>query len=85
MVKKRKPVPSRDPKMPRKAEEIPATEAVKFVLRLSPRLHKKIKKLSKAKNQSMNKYIEAGLNDVVAEDKYTLAELFKRLEAKKVI
>lgn len=62
-------------------------EQVKFVLRLPPALHKKIKKSAKTNNTSMNKEITNILNDSFSRsttDK-TLADLIARLEKKKVI
>ena len=62
-------------------------EQVKFVLRLPPSLHKKIKRSAKGNNTSMNKEITNILNDSFTgssmEDQLT--ELVKRLEKKKVI
>ena len=84
MVAKRKKAPTRDPNVPHpKAPQV--REQVKFVLRLDPKLHRKIKKLAKAGNTSINRFIENGLDTVVAESKLTLPELFRRLEEKKVI
>jgi len=62
-------------------------EQVKFVLRLPPSLHKKIKRGAKSNNTSMNKEITNILTESFAKsstDK-TLAELVRRLEKKKVI
>lgn len=62
-------------------------DQVKFVLRLPPALHKKIKKSAKGNNTSMNKEITNILNESFSRsstDK-TLAELIARLEKKKVI
>ena len=83
--KKRQKAPTRDPQIPRDHADAGPREAVKFVLRLDPKLHKKIKKHAKTHNTSMNKYIENGLVEVVSNEKFTLPELFKRLEEKKVI
>ena len=62
-------------------------EQVKFVLRLPPALHKKIKRRARANNTSMNKEITNILNDAVSgssvED--TLNNLVARLEKKRVI
>jgi plasmid stability protein len=62
-------------------------EQVKFVLRLPPSLHKKIKRRAKTNNTSMNKEITNILNDSFAGStvENTLADLVKRLEKKKVI
>lgn len=62
-------------------------EQVKFVLRLPPSLHKKIKRSAKANNTSMNKEITNILNDSFAGStvEATLNELVTRLEKKKVI
>lgn len=62
-------------------------EQVKFVLRLPPSLHKKIKRSAKANNTSMNKEITNILNESFAGSsvEITLNDLVKRLEKKKVI
>jgi hypothetical protein len=62
-------------------------EPVKFVLRLPPSLHKKIKRRAKSNNTSMNKEITNILNDSFASMtmESTLNDLIKRLEKKKVI
>ncbi|MDA0978929.1 MAG: Arc family DNA-binding protein [Proteobacteria bacterium] len=62
-------------------------EQVKFVLRLPPSLHRKIKRRAKANNTSMNKEITNILNDAFAGStvEQTLHDLVKRLEKKKVI
>ncbi|MFT7138717.1 MAG: hypothetical protein ACJAYE_002028 [Candidatus Azotimanducaceae bacterium] len=62
-------------------------EQVKFVLRLPPALHKKIKKSASSHNTSMNKEITNILNDSFsrASTDKTLATLIARLEKKKVI
>ena len=62
-------------------------DQVKFVLRLPPSLHKKIKRRAKQNNTSMNKEITNILNESfgsVSTDKM-LADLIARLEKKKVI
>jgi len=62
-------------------------EQVKFVLRLPPSLHRKIKRAAKSNNTSMNKEISNILNESFSKsttDK-TLADLIRRLEKKKVI
>ena len=62
-------------------------EQVKFVLRLPPSLHQKIKRRAKRNNTSMNKEITNILNgsfDRNSTEKM-LSELVKRLEKKKVI
>ncbi len=63
------------------------TEQVKFVLRLPPSLHKKIKRRAKQNNTSMNKEITNILNDSFgsASTAQMLADLVQRLEKKKVI
>ena len=62
-------------------------EQVKFVLRLPPTLHRKIKRRAKTNNTSMNKEITNILNGSITgssmED--TLNELVVRLEKKRVI
>jgi len=62
-------------------------EQVKFVLRLPPSLHKKIKRSAKQNNTSMNKEITNILNDSFANStvESTLNDLVARLEKKKVI
>ena len=62
-------------------------EQVKFVLRLPPSLHKKIKRRAKQNNTSMNKEITNILNDSFgsASTAKMLTELVQRLEKKKVI
>ncbi len=63
------------------------TEQVKFVLRLPPSLHKKIKRSAKSNNTSMNKEITNILTESFSKsstDK-TLTDLVRRLEKKKVI
>ncbi len=62
-------------------------EQVKFVLRLSPTLHKKIKRSARTNNTSMNKEITNILNESfsrTSSDKL-LKELVTRLEKKKII
>ena len=62
-------------------------EQIKFVLRLPPAIHKKVRRSAKAKNTSMNKEITNILTESFSKsstDK-TLADLVKRLEKKKVI
>ena len=66
---------------------MPEVDQVKFVLRLPPRLHKKIKRRAKTNNTSMNKEITNILNDTFSSsttDK-VLTDLVQRLEKKKVI
>lgn len=66
---------------------MPQDEQVKFVLRMPPALHRKIKRRAKANNTSMNKEITNILNDSLA-NKSTeklLEDLIKRLERKGVI
>lgn len=64
-----------------------ATEQVKFVLRLPPALHRKIKRRAKSNNTSMNKEITNILSETLAGSSVetTLQELIQRLEKKKVI
>ncbi|MEM7366047.1 MAG: Arc family DNA-binding protein [Pseudomonadota bacterium] len=62
-------------------------EQVKFVLRLSPTLHNKIKRRARTNNTSMNKEITNILNESfsrTSSDKL-LKDLVVRLEKKKVI
>lgn len=62
-------------------------EQVKFVLRLPPTLHKKIKRRAKSNNTSMNKEITNILKDAFSSSstEELLADLIGRLEKKKVI
>lgn len=66
---------------------MPEAEQVKFVLRLPPALHKKIKRRAKANNTSMNKEITnvltGAMNGGTTDKKLT--ELIARLEKKKII
>lgn len=66
---------------------MPEVDQVKFVLRLPPGMHKKIKRRAKTNNTSMNKEITNILNDSFSSattDK-VLNDLVRRLEKKKVI
>jgi hypothetical protein len=66
---------------------MPEADQVKFVLRLPPALHKKLKRRAKLNNTSMNREITNILNDSMSStttDKM-LNDLVKRLEKKKVI
>jgi hypothetical protein len=62
-------------------------EQVKFVLRLPPSLHRKIKRAAKSNNTSMNKEITNILNESFGKltMEKTLSDLIQRLEKKKVI
>ena len=62
-------------------------DQVKFVLRLPPALHKKIKRRAKGNNTSMNKEITNILNEVLTHQSSDalLKDLIARLEKKKVI
>ena len=62
-------------------------EQVKFVLRLPPGLHKKIKRRAKANNTSMNKEITNILTDAFGNQstEQLLSGLIARLESNKVI
>ena len=62
-------------------------EQVKFVLRLPPSLHKKIKRRARQNNTSMNKEITNILNESFSSQSVekTLNELVVRLEKRKVI
>ncbi|MDZ7685990.1 MAG: Arc family DNA-binding protein [Gammaproteobacteria bacterium] len=62
-------------------------EQVKFVLRLPPTLHRKIKRRAKSNNTSMNKEITNILNDALTQQstEKLLRELVGRLERKGVI
>lgn len=66
---------------------MPAAEQVKFVLRLPPNLHRKIKRSAKSNNTSMNKEItnilQSSFNSSSTDA--VLTDLVKRLEKKKVI
>ncbi len=63
------------------------TEQVKFVLRLPPSLHKKIKRRARNNNTSMNKEITNVLSDAMSGTgvEKALEDLIYRLEKKKVI
>ncbi len=63
------------------------TEQVKFVLRLPPSLHKKIKRRARINNTSMNKEITNVLSDAMSGTgvEKALEDLIYRLEKKKVI
>ncbi len=66
---------------------MPEPDQVKFVLRLPPVLHRKIKRRARSNNTSMNKEITNTLNEsfsTTSTDKM-LADLISRLEKKKVI
>ena len=66
---------------------MPEADQVKFVLRLPPALHKKLKRRAKSNNTSMNREITNILNDSISStttDKI-LNDLVSRLEKKKVI
>ncbi|MBJ40567.1 MAG: hypothetical protein CMD83_19280 [Gammaproteobacteria bacterium] len=76
------------PKKPRKrGTPMPDAEQVKFVLRLPPSLHKKIKRRARQNNTSMNKEITNILNESFSSQSVekTLNELVVRLEKRKVI
>ena len=62
-------------------------EQVKFVLRLPPSLHKKIKRRARVNNTSMNKEITNILSESFGKTSVEgkLQELVERLEKKKVI
>ncbi|MCZ6504255.1 MAG: Arc family DNA-binding protein [Gammaproteobacteria bacterium] len=66
---------------------MPEADQVKFVLRLPPSMHKKIKRRAKTNNTSMNKEITNILNDSFssATTAKVLNDLVRRLEKKKVI
>lgn len=66
---------------------MPEPDQVKFVLRLPPNLHKKIKRRAKTGNTSMNREITNILNDSfnATTTEKVLSDLIKRLEKKKVI
>ena len=66
---------------------MPEVDQVKFVLRLPPSMHKKIKRRAKTNNTSMNKEITNILNDSFssATTAKVLNDLVRRLEKKKVI
>lgn len=63
------------------------TEQVKFVLRLPPSLHKKIKRRARNNNTSMNKEITNVLSDAMSGTgvEKALEDLIYRLEKKEVI
>ena len=62
-------------------------EQVKFVLRLPPGLHRKIKRRAKTNNTSMNKEITNILNESFSNlsTEKLVQDLISRLEKKKVI
>ena len=66
---------------------MPEVDQVKFVPRLPPSLHKKIKRRAKTNNTSMNKEITNILNDSFNErtTAKVLNDLVRRLEKKRVI
>jgi len=66
---------------------MPEADQVKFVLRLPPSMHKKIKRRAKTNNTSMNKEITNILNDSFSSvtTAKVLNDLVMRLEEKKVI
>ncbi|MDA1301242.1 MAG: Arc family DNA-binding protein [Proteobacteria bacterium] len=66
---------------------MPDTDQVKFVLRLPPTLHRKIKRRARSNNTSMNKEITNILNESFsnASTDKMLSDLISRLEQKKVI
>jgi plasmid stability protein len=66
---------------------MPEADQVKFVLRLPPGLHKKLKRRAKSNNTSMNREITNILNDSFSSTTTNkiLGDLVKRLEKKKVI
>ena len=66
---------------------MPEVDQVKFVLRLPPGLHKKIKRRAKSNNTSMNKEITNTLNDSFSATTTVkvLNDLVRRLEKKRVI
>lgn len=66
---------------------MPEVDQVKFVLRLPPGLHKKIKRRARTNNTSMNKEITNILNDSFSATTpaKVLNDLVRRLEKKRVI
>lgn len=62
-------------------------EQVKFVLRLPPNLHRKIRRRAKSNNTSMNKEITNILNEAFAKSSMDkkLEALINRLEENEVI
>lgn len=62
-------------------------EQVKFVLRLPPTLHRKIKRRAKSNNTSMNKEITNILQESFkhASTDVLLSDLISRLEKKRII
>lgn len=66
---------------------MPEVDQVKFVLRLQPSLHKKIKRKAKTNNTSMNKEITNILVGSFSSNTpgKVLNDLVRRLEKKKVI
>lgn len=66
---------------------MPEADQVKFVLRLQPGLHKKIKRRAKSNNTSMNREITDILKESFssATTNKILVDLVRRLEQEKVI
>lgn len=60
-------------------QQLPVKDQVKFVLRLSPKLHQRIKREAKAKNTSMNRHISDLLESKGVDDK-KLQRVLKLLE-----
>jgi hypothetical protein len=62
-------------------------DQVKFVLRLPPTLHRKIKRRARTNNTSMNKEITNILKGSINQDspEEMISQLISRLEKKKVI
>ena len=76
---KTKQIPARKKKQP---TTVP--EASKFVLRIPPKLHKKIKREAADNFQSMNEFINRAMALHIS-PKNQLADLIRRLEEKGVI
>ena len=86
-ARKKKPTVKRNPNQPRKEtgkKPIDRTENVKFVLRIHPSIHAKIKKQAAENFQSMNEFIHGKMSEAV-DPKNTLAYLIKELKKKGVI
>lgn len=66
---------------------MPQDDQVKFVLRMPPTLHRKIKRRARANNTSMNKEITNTLNDSLSNKstEQLLEDLIRRLEEHKII
>ena len=72
MAAKKSPAPNKKPKI---RKTLHGQESVKFVLRLSPKTHAKIKTEAKNKYQSMNEYMNEALGAAVRPKNQVLTRL----------